>query len=163
MSDTQSGSSTTETSIGNQSTFFAEVTRFYIRGRIQHFLHTGATLRTFVRNDDNIATDDSAPKDTFTGCFLRIKDFGRSGEFPDTFVHTCCFYYATILCYVSFQYRQSAIFAISVFEITDTPISAVCIQLFIVHTLRTEYKIKFICSCTRIFPDCFFAHIRAGD
>ena len=63
MSDTQSGSSTAETSVGNQSTFFSEMTGFYIRGRIKHFLHTGTTLRTFVRDDDDVSTDDSTSED----------------------------------------------------------------------------------------------------
>ena len=123
MSDTQSGSSTAETSVGNQSTFFSEMTGFYIRGRIKHFLHTGTTLRTFVRDDDDVSTDDSTSEDAFTGCFLRIKYFGRSGKLPDTFVYTCCFYYTTILSNIHNRSDSTDTFAYhsTLFAIVSTP------------------------------------------
>ena len=143
MTDTQSGCTTTETTVRNQSTFFSKMTGFNIRGRIQHFLHTWATFGTFIRNDHYITTHHLASEDTLTSCLLRIKHFSRSRKLPDTCIHACCFHDTAILSYISFQYCQTTIFTISMFQVTDTPFGTICIKLFIKCMLRPKYKIKF--------------------
>jgi len=113
-----------------------------------------------VRDDDNVATDDSTSQNTFAGCFLRIKHFSRSGKLPDTFVYPCRFYHTTVLSNVTFQYGQAAVFAVSVFQITDTSGCTVFIQFLIIHTLRAEYEVKSISGCARIFFDSLFTYVR---
>ena len=58
--------------------------------------------------------------------------------FPDTFVYTCCFYYTTILSNITFQYGQSAVFAVSMFQVTNTSVCTVLIQFLIVDVYKRQ-------------------------
>ena len=70
MPDAESRCTSTETAVGYQRTLLAQVARFDIRGRIKHFLHTGTSLRTLVRDDDYISADNFSSEYPIAGCFL---------------------------------------------------------------------------------------------
>ena len=112
MTDRQTGSSTRETTIGNQSALLTQVFRFDVRGRIEHLLHTGATFRPFVSDYHHVTRNDFSTQNAGTSSVLRSKHFGRTGEFPDAFVHTGGLDNATVQRDIAFQNSQTPIFGV---------------------------------------------------
>ena len=125
-----------------------------IRGRIKHFLHTWTALRTFVGNDYHITTHYLSTQDSITSGFLRVKHLGRTGELPDTFVHTSGLYHTTVLGNITLQYSQSTVLAISMLQIADTSIGTVGIQSLIISVLRTQLDVELVGRCTGIDTPC---------
>ena len=123
---------------------------FDIRSGIKHFLHTGATFRPFVGNHDDIATHHLSAQDALASSILWIKHLGRARKFPNTFVHSGCFYHTTVLSDISLQYGQPAVLAVGMFQVADTTIGTVGVEFFVRCILRTQRNIKFIARGTRV-------------
>ena len=82
MANGEATCTTREASIGNQCTLLTQVHTLDITRWIEHLLHAGATLRTFVGNHDTIATLHLAAKDALAGIFLGIKNDGWTLKVP---------------------------------------------------------------------------------
>ena len=78
MTNTQSTRSTRESSVGDEGTLLAEVHTLYIRGGIEHLLHTWASLRTLVGDDNAVACLDLATENSLAGILLRVEHLGRT-------------------------------------------------------------------------------------
>src|SRR5690554_2058799 len=117
-----------EAAVGQQRTGFAQTLGFQVRGRVQHFLHTRATFRTFVADNDDITGFYFIGQNAFYRIVLAFKDFRLALEYQNGFIHTGGFYHAAIQCDVAVQNRQAAFFRIGAFQITDTAVFTVAVQ-----------------------------------
>jgi hypothetical protein len=59
-----------------------------VAGRIEHLLHAGAALRTFVANHHHIAGNDLVGENAGHRIFLALENTGATGEFPDGLIDT---------------------------------------------------------------------------
>ena len=89
-------------------------------------------------NDNTITFLNPSTKNSFTGILLRIKYNCRSFEMPETFINTSSLDNTTVWGKISEENRQTAIFRISMSNITDTTICTVCIQGIIPFTLTAH-------------------------
>ena len=70
VADAEARGAAREASVGDEGTGLAQVLRLDVRGGIEHLLHAGASLRSFVCDDYHVACHDVAPEDALYGCIL---------------------------------------------------------------------------------------------
>ena len=150
MSDTQARCTATETSVCNEGTLLAQVTRFNVRCRIKHLLHTWTTLRSLVYNDNHITRLDSTAEDTLNGSLLRIENLGLSAETPDALINTGRLYHTAILGYVTKEYCKTTILCICILKRTYATLLPVGIKNFVNRTVRTHCIAEHIGRCSTV-------------
>ena len=140
VTDTQATRTTREAAISDKGTLLTEVTALDIRSRIKHLLHAWASLRTFVGDDDTVATVHLATEDAFTRIFLRVEDHSRTFEVPQFWSDTGSLHYATVLCDVAEEHSQATIFRVGMLEVADTSVLAVGVETLPLLILGTHLR-----------------------
>ena len=85
-----------------------------------------------------VACLDLSSENSLAGIILRIEHLGRTGEFPKTLIHTCCLDNATILGDITKEHSQTAILGICMFQIANTTIGTIFVQLAPLCVLTTH-------------------------
>ena len=140
MPDGQAGGAAAETAVGQEGAFLAQVHRFQIGGRVQHFLHAGTAARAFVRDHNDVAALHFTAQDAVTGRFLGVEDLRRAGELPDGSVHTGRLHDAAVGRNVSPEHRQTAVLRVGVGDGTDATVLAVGVQFLVISLLGAQFR-----------------------
>jgi hypothetical protein len=80
MTDGKARGATGKAPIRNEGTGLAKPLGFEITGRIEHFLHAGATHGAFVADQDHITLPDLVGQDGFDRIILGFEDAGWPGK-----------------------------------------------------------------------------------
>ena len=139
------------------------MTALDIRGRIEHLLHTWATLRSLVCDDHTITRVHLATKDTLAGIFLRIEAYCWTLEMPKHRIHTSSLHDTTILCDITKENSKTTILGISMFEITDTTILSICIKTFPLCILTSHLSREFSARSRMIDAVCLRINLSTSD
>ena len=83
MTDGQARGATGKAPIRNEGTSLAKPLGFEIAGRIEHFLHAGATHGAFVADQNHITLPDLVGQNGFDRIFLAFEDAGWPGKGQD--------------------------------------------------------------------------------
>ena len=113
---------TRETAIGNQGALLAQAQALQVGGRVQHLLHTRATLRTLVLDDDDVALLDVLRQNLVHGLVLRLDHEGTALEVEQFLINTSGLNDCTVLGNVAVQDRQAAVLGVGVLDRTDATV-----------------------------------------
>ena len=120
VADGKSACTAGETTVGEEGAGLAEVTALEVRGRVEHFLHAGATLRAFVADNDDVASlHNVRVENALDGIFLAFEHDGRTGELEDGFVDASSLHDAAVDSEVTVKNSEAAVLGVSVFAIAD--------------------------------------------
>ena len=128
MADTESAGAARETAVGNQGALLAHVHALDVRSGIKHFLHTGASLRTFVGYDDTVALLHLSAENALTGIFLRVEHHSRTLKVPEALVNACRLHHTAVLGNVAEENGQSAVLGVSMRNVAYATFSTVGVQ-----------------------------------
>ena len=132
---------TGEATVGEEGARLAEVTALEVRGRVEHFLHAGATLRAFVTDDDDVASLHLVAENAVHSFFLAFEYDCRASELPDGFVNACGLHNAAVDSEVTVKNSEAAVLGVSVFAIADGTVCAVEVVIRIHEVLREGFDV----------------------
>ena len=137
MADGEAARTAGETTVGEEGAGLAEVTALEVRGRVEHFLHAGATLRAFVADDDHVASlHHVRVENALHGIFLAFEHHGGAGELEDGFVDAGGLHDAAVHGEVTVQNSEAAVLGVGVFAVADSAVSAVEVVIRVHEVLR---------------------------
>ena len=121
VTDRETARTAGEASVGKEGAGLAEVTALEVAGRVEHFLHAGATLRAFVADNDHVASlHHVRVENALHGIFLAFEHHGGTGELEDGFINAGSFHDAAVHGEVTVQNSEAAVLGVGVFAIADS-------------------------------------------
>ena len=159
MSYAQATRAARESSVGDEGTLLTEMHRLDVARRIEHLLHSGTALRTFVGDDNTVATLYLTAKDALTGVLLRVEDYGRSFKVPQLLIDAGGLYHTAVLGDVAKEDCQTAILCVGVLNVADTTAGTVFVEFTPLGTLTAHLRREAVTWCRLIYAICFCVNI----
>ncbi len=128
MANRQTRCAAGEPAIGDQRAGFAEALGFEVAGRVQHFLHAGATFGAFIADDDDFAFFHLVCENTGHGIILTFIHASRAGEFEDAVVHASGFDDTALLSQIARENGKAAILTEGMFGTADHTVFTVIVN-----------------------------------
>jgi hypothetical protein len=128
VTDREAGASAREPPVSDQRTRFSEALGFQVAGGIQHLLHAGSALRSFVADHHDVAGQHTIAENAFHCIVLAFEDARRPGEGEARGIHARRLHNAAIHGDIPVEHSQAAVFTECVFHVADGATGAVQIE-----------------------------------
>ena len=138
VTNAESAGAATEAAVGDEGALLAEVHALDVGGGVEHLLHAGSALGSFVGDDDDVAGLDSSAEDALAGVFLAVEDDGGTAEVPDTLIDAGGLDDAAVLGDVAEEHGEAAIARVGVLDVADAAGGAVGVVVGVVVLLGAE-------------------------
>ena len=160
VADGEAAGTAGETTVGEQGAGLAEVTALEVRGRVEHFLHAGATLRAFVADDDHVASlHHVRVENALHGIFLAFEHHGGAGELEDGFIDAGGLHDAAVHGEVTVQNSEAAVLGVGVFAVADSAVSAVEVVIGVHEILGESDQVVLAARASEVALLGFFARV----
>ena len=163
VADAQAARAAREASVGDEGALLAEVHTFDIRGRVEHLLHSGPALGSFVGDNDAVARLHPSAQDALAGIFLTVEDDGWSLEVPKAGVNACGLHHASVLCYVAEEDCHATVLRVGMLDVAYATVCAVSVEAFPTSVLRPHDIGELAAWCTAVDAFRFGVDGFAGD
>ena len=122
-----------------------------------------------MSDDHHVTFLHLAAQNAFASVFLRVEHHGRTREFPDALINTSRLHHATVLSNVAKKDGHTTVLGISMFNVADAAIHAVCVEGLVVRVLCPQLIAENTSRCTavdafgfwvnRLFQDGVFLNV----
>src|SRR5690606_27024229 len=129
VTDGQARRATGETAVGEQGAGLAQALGLQVAGRVEHFLHARAALRTFVADDHDIAGFHLVAEDALDRAVLALEHLGGAFEYVDRLVDAGGLHHAAVEGDVAVQHGQAAFLRVGVLDAADAAVLTVDVQV----------------------------------
>ena len=128
MADGQTGGTAGVATVGEHGDLFADALALDEGGRVQHFLHARAALRTLVTNHKRHARLQGVVQNDLDGLLLGVDHQSRSAELPDLRRHTGGLDHAAVGGQIAAQHSETAFVDLRVVDVVDGAVDTVGVE-----------------------------------